>query len=136
MQRLVAMWFGTCYIERVESKGKLLMTNLTKTDVNGIEYYVSDDGEVSGMSQSGLAAMCGITEASLRTNLLSDIRGRAKQLPKSLESLQGKDIDLVSTTNNGARVVKSEYCASIIEYYAFDARNSNNVAWINLVVVL
>jgi hypothetical protein len=106
------------------------MTNLqiaTSKVINGIEFYISSDGTMSGCSVSGIARMCGVTQGSI-TQLLSKITDISKTLPESLESLRGKDLTLLVTTNNGAKVINSEVVSVIIAHYALNPKTNNATA--------
>lgn len=113
------------------------MTNaieLKSYEVDGIELYVSTDGSVTGMSITGLALCCGISRTSLRKLLVSG-GGTKEGVFTELEVLKPFDgkyfIDPTGvelTIENNAKIVRSDVCAIIIEYYAFESRSKNAVA--------
>jgi|GEM_PF-2414412 hypothetical protein len=118
------------------------MVNLIKPDNPDNEpqttefYTIAGTGE-SGMSQSGLAILCGVSQpaiAGLENTLIS------KAPSRWLESLVGKDLTLISSkvdpdlTVNGKlvgnlRIYKASACARIIQHYAFQG---NDVAQYSL----
>ena len=113
------------------------MTNaieLKSYDVDGIELYVSTDGAITGMSITGLALCCGISRTSLQKMLVSG--GATKEgVSTELEILKPfggnyfVDLEGVQLTiENNAKIVKSDVCAVVIEYYAFESRSKNAVA--------
>ena len=96
--------------------------------VNEIEFYVSNDGLQTGLSQNGLALLCGIDEKSIRKLLDKLNSGSDFELIESLRHIPGKDLWYVTDAQNNAKVVKAEYAAKVIEYYAFESKASNNTA--------
>jgi hypothetical protein len=64
---------------------------------DGIEFYVSKDGSIRGISQLGSAKLCGIAEVSFRDQLkrwfdrASDGSKGEDCLPLELEHLRGTD---------------------------------------------
>jgi hypothetical protein len=91
---------------------------------DGIELYVSEKGDESGASQTGLARLCGIDESTLR-RLLSDRHKMALILG---EDIPTEDLYLGITSNQQAKIIKSKYCTKIIQYYAFTAKNKTETA--------
>ena len=103
------------------------MTDLMKpVEINEIKFYVSNDGLQTGLSQNGLAILCGIDEKTIR-KLLNKLSTETEVI-ETLKSLQGKEFWFGLDAENNAKVVKSEYAAKIIEYYAFDSKAANNTA--------
>jgi hypothetical protein len=109
------------------------MTNLIKpTDGDSTEFYTVEETGESGMSQTGLAILCGVSRQAiieLEKTLVS------KAPSKWLEPFIGKDLTLVSNesdlplTVNGKpvgnlRIYKAGVCARIIQHYAFRANGS------------
>jgi hypothetical protein len=91
---------------------------------NGIELYVSGKGDKTGMSQRGLARLCGINESSLR-ELLGD-RGRLAKI--SGETIPTEDLYCAVSSSQQAKVIDSKYCGQIIYYYALESPNKNAIA--------
>jgi len=110
---------------------------VSPTVVDGIEFYVSKDGSKCGVSQIGLARLCGIPEASLRRHLdqfTNSLGSGARHLeaPKLLKDLEGKEFYLAISSNRQAKVVSADVAARIIQYYAFESRNKSEVAQFSL----
>ena len=116
------------------------MVNLIKPENLGdssttAEFYTIESTGESGMSQTGLAVLCGVSRQaiiSLEQTLVS------KSPSKWLESLVGKDLTLVSNDKsvsvNGSpagnlKVYRAGVCARIIQHYAF---RGNEVAQYSL----
>jgi hypothetical protein len=105
--------------------------------VDGIEFYVSQDGKQCGVSQIGLARLCGLAESTTRdlleylTNPM-DSSARGKESTKLGKDLQGKDFYLAVSSIKGAKVVDSKVAARIIQYFAFEAKRTTESAKFSL----
>lgn len=93
--------------------------------VDEIEFYVSSDGKYTGMSITGLARMSGVKRQTLSKLLASVNEGSNLEL---LEPLKNKVFHTQLEADNSAKIVDSEACAAVIEYYAFDSKVSNPTA--------
>lgn len=96
--------------------------------VEEIEFYVSDSGETTGMSLSGLARLCGVNLSTIQKLTSKVNNATTKVTSESLESLQDKVFSKNQSTDNNSKIVDSEACAAIIEYYAFDSKAKNEKA--------
>jgi hypothetical protein len=85
--------------------------------VNGIEFYVSNSGDESGISITGLSIVCGVGYSTI-TSLINGLSDHDKSTYKELEHLRGKTLALTISSNQQAKVIKDEYAADIISYYA------------------
>lgn len=92
---------------------------------NGIEFYVSGDGSQSGVSQVGLARLCGVAETSIRRMVNTD---RLKAPSKALESFTGNVFHLDLTSEQNAKIITTDAAAEIIFYYAFESTTTNSTA--------
>ena len=105
------------------------MTNVitvTQNVVNEIEFYVNDDGTYTGMSQSGLAKLCGIARSTLQNFL---IRAADGSISNELKSLCDKTSELPSPkADKNAEIIHSSICAEVIYYYAFESKAKNDTA--------
>lgn len=105
------------------------MVNLIKREPEGsnegtFEFYTVDDTGESGMSQTGLAILCGVTQpaiSALEKTLIS------KAPSRTLEPFVGKPLTLISSQGeevfvNGKRVgnltvYTAAFCAAVIRHY-------------------
>lgn len=106
----------------------------TKSSNNGIEFYVSEDGKTTGMSLTGLSLCAGISRTTLR-ELLGLKSVNKTKTANCIDCLKPFDNDyfiefeeLNGKVENNAKLVKSEVCATIISYYAYEARAKNETA--------
>lgn len=107
------------------------MTDLKFTAKNegGIEFYVSNDGEESGMSIRGLARCAGIARSTL-TGILDSIVAGSITI-ETLKPFIYKDFVFleVAGSDHNAKIIPSDLCAAIISYYAFESKSAkNNIA--------
>lgn len=104
------------------------MTELTfqSESHNGIEFYVSNDGQKTGMSIAGLARCCGVSHATLR-GIFKALDGGTTTIEK-LKPFIGKVFFESGDggSENNAKIIQSEVCAAVITYYAFDSKSAKN----------
>lgn len=102
------------------------------TTVGGIEFYVSTLTDEAGISQSGIARLCGLTETTIRL-LINGLSDRSlsdeRMRDPALAPMLGKDLSIKITSGNQAKVINAEYAGEIISYYAF---KGNKTAYISL----
>lgn len=107
------------------------MTDLIKVSpsiVDDIEFYISNDASIKGVSVVGLARLCGIDRSTI-SNVVNDLnRGVGKNAPNQLECLQGKVFTPLAISNNGAKIVDHKAASRIIRYYAYESRSANDIA--------
>lgn len=103
------------------------MTNLIHDENDKLGFYTVEATGESGMSQSALAVLCGVSRQAI-IELESTLVSRAPS--KWLKQLVGEDLTLVSDktdpslTVNGKppgnlRIYKASACAQIVKHYAF-----------------
>lgn len=97
--------------------------------VNDIEFYVSDENDIAGMSLTGVSRLSGV-----HLSTICDLANRLEnpsvtKVPKELEPLRGKVFAPLVVGVNGAKIVSSKAASRIIRYYAYESRNAkNNIA--------
>lgn len=92
------------------------MSNLAQIikEVDGVEFYTDIATGKSGISQSGLAILCGVDEKSIR-NAINSIR--TSKPYKGLEHLVDKVSECRTKTKSGMWLCNDELCIAIIRYY-------------------
>jgi hypothetical protein len=92
--------------------------------IDGIEFYVSSNGEESGISQVGLARLCGVNEIAIR-RLVDDLSVRhdltspqASSRLEKLKHLRCLPLAIDISSNQQAVVIKDEYAGDIIRYFS------------------
>lgn len=102
------------------------MIEVSPQIVNDIEFYVSEDLNVSGVSISGLARLSGVHMTSI-SNLVARLDNPSiKSVPKELEPFVGKVFTPMTTGINGAKIINSKTAARIIRYYAYESKQACN----------
>lgn len=87
------------------------LIKVTSTTIDGIEFYVSQDGSVTGMSQRGLAKLVGLSENSVRNKITLF----------ELEPLQVNAPRRATNLSNNVNLLDGPSCVRLITYYAFEA---------------
>jgi hypothetical protein len=106
-----------------------------KVEQEGIDFYVSNDGKISGMSLRGLSLFIGLghntvaklvnaIESGYPQEELINENTRFQRLPDSMKSLTGKlYVPCTPKAENNAKIINSEACEAIIFHYAFENEN-------------
>ncbi|NJN48656.1 MAG: hypothetical protein HC805_01145 [Alkalinema sp. RL_2_19] len=94
---------------------------ITQVIDDGIEFFTIDLTGESGMSESGLARLCGVHRKAIQ-KLLFKLSLATSPLAECLEPYRGKDLELRLRGKNNHRIIRSDVCAAIIEYYTYEAR--------------
>lgn len=98
-----------------------MATDIVRAEIDGVEFFVLPSGE-SGMSISGLARLCGVTQQAL-SKMLQSVP--TSSCPEFLKCLQ--EVELMPTTNN-VTFIHDRACATILEWYAFESRRTTDKA--------
>lgn len=96
--------------------------------INDIEFYVSSDETVMGLSISGLSRLCGVPRKTLSDQLANINEPGEKKLPETLQPLAGKVFTLAVSSVNGAKIIDSKAASRIIRYYAYESKNTTPTA--------
>jgi hypothetical protein len=104
--------------------------NITRVERDGVEFFTINATGESGMSESGLARLCGVARQTVSELLQNWIAGKTR--PECLKLFTDKDfrsqVRLQAQGLNHATVVRSEVCAAVIEYYAFESKRKTKEA--------
>lgn len=97
---------------------------LLKKDDGGVEFYTVSLTGQSGMSQSGLALLCGVSRTTIQ-NLESTLATSAPS--QTLEPFVGKRFTLATSEDDAViggrpigniRIYKSSFCAAVLKHYS------------------
>ncbi len=115
-----------------QAEDRLLMSIL-RVEQDGIEFFTEALTGHCWMSESGLARLCGISQQGMRKKIQALLT--TKSTFGSLKDFAGKKVSRQLTLKiNGLQVnvslLPSDFCAAIIEYYAFESRHKTETAMI------
>ena len=107
---------------------------ITRVIRDNVEFFTIDETGESGMSESGLARLCGVSTPAVIQILRS--LSLTSDHEKSLEPQRSRNFRLKlhrdEITSRGQNsdivLVRATACARVIEYYAFDSRRKTEAA--------
>lgn len=101
--------------------------SILRHEENGVEFFTVQTTGESGMSQSGLARMCGVTQKAI-DNLLD--RLSTSSCPNFLKPLQESNLTLGTSYHeyHNVTIIKDSVCAVILEWYAFESQRPTEKA--------
>jgi transcriptional regulator with XRE-family HTH domain len=109
--------------------------NITRVERDGVEFFTIDETGESGMSESGLARLCGVTRRAVDKVLRSTPatwehkKSLEPHRNKSVRLLPNKDFATSRGQNADINLIRAEVCAKVIEYYAFDSKYKTEEAF-------
>ncbi len=103
------------------------MSEIIRVVEDGVEFFTITATGESGMSQSGLARLCGVDEGAVR-KLLKSVRTSSSD--KFLEPLWDMELTLRTSYREykNAIILKDEVCVLMLEWYAFESQRPNDTA--------
>ncbi|WP_024547061.1 hypothetical protein [Picosynechococcus sp. NKBG15041c] len=101
--------------------------NILRYEENDIEFFTIQATGESGMSQSGLARLCGVSRQAVN-QLVNSVS--TSSCPEFLKPLQNRSLTLSSSYDEfkNAQVLKDFVCARILEWYAFESQRPTKEA--------
>ncbi|AGF53629.1 unknown protein (plasmid) [Synechocystis sp. PCC 6803] len=101
--------------------------SILRYEENGIEFFTVQATGESGMSQSGLARLCGVDEKSIRVVLKSV---RSSSCSNFLKPLQNIELTVRNSYHEfkNVTILRDTVCAHILEWYAFESQRPNETA--------
>ena len=101
---------------------------ITRTIRDGVEFFTIDSTGESGMSESGLAVLCGISQQAInkilrnlvttygeQSALKTNLDGKIWLQPRGLSAMERGKITNLS-------IVNAKACAAIVKHYAFESK--------------
>ena len=109
--------------------------NITRVERDGVEFFTIDETGESGMSESGLAILCGVSHQAVNKVIRSLLA--TWEQDKSLEPQRNKGVRLQPNkdsrtprgNNADISLIRAEACVKVIEYYAFESRHKTQEAF-------
>jgi hypothetical protein len=105
------------------------MMNITRVIQDGVEFFTIDSTGESGMSESGLAILCGVTHQSVNLFLRNRVASKTdssglQATPRASSRLQARGLTSEERSYiSNLSIVRAEVCAEVIEHYAFTSKN-------------
>ena len=101
--------------------------DILRRESEGIEFFTVQTTGESGMSQSGLARMCGVNRKAIN-NLLNSVS--TSSCHNFLKPLQDKELTLITSVHEfkNVTIIKDSVCAVILEWYAFESQRPTEKA--------
>lgn len=108
--------------------------NITRVERDGVEFFTVDDTGESGMSESGLARLCGVAPVSVHrfissTSLAWD---HEKELNpafrKTIPFKPNGNSNLKFGQNSNIKILSAVVCARVIRHYALESKNKTQEA--------
>jgi hypothetical protein len=102
--------------------------NITRVERDGVEFFTIDDTGESGMSETGLARLCGVTRMAVNKKLRESVYtweqdGSLKPgFRKNLSCIPRDGRKISSSQDLNIKVLSAELCARVIEHYAFESK--------------
>jgi hypothetical protein len=105
--------------------------SFTRVEQNGVEFFSETKTGIGKMSKKGLAHLCGITQQSMSERIQQTTSG--KLVPECLKEFAGMAIpEQVTLKFDGYTtnviLFPSDFCAAMIEFYAFESRHKTQTA--------
>jgi hypothetical protein len=102
--------------------------NITRVERDGVEFFTIDETGESGMSESGLAILCGVSHQAVNKVIRSLLA--TWEQDKSLEPQRNKGVRLQPSKdsktprghNADISLIRAEACSKVIEHYAFESK--------------
>ena len=102
--------------------------NITRVERDGVEFFTIDETGESGMSESGLAYLCGVARSSLHEFINKSSLGweHEKELNPNFRKVLSHKASLPKDAkpgqNSNIKILSATVCAKTIEHYAFESK--------------
>lgn len=109
------------------------MSEILRTEENGVEYFTVVETGESGMSQRGLARACGVDENTIRylVKSITSNNLRNKSTQKRFKRFVGEDLSLrnkIPNKNGGAiKALNAKFCFAVIKHYAVEGYDTAEI---------
>jgi hypothetical protein len=105
--------------------------SFTRVEQDGVEFFSETKTGIGKISKKGLAYLCGITQQSMSERIQQTTTG--KSLPECLKEFAGMPIPEQVTLkfdgySTNVILFPSDFCAAMIEFYAFESRHKTETA--------
>ena len=111
---------------------------ITRVERDGVEFFTVDDTGESGMSESGLARLCGVSPVAIHKfiSMSALTWDHEKQLNpafrKTIAFKPGSGKNLKPSQNSNIKVLSAIVCARVIRHYALESKYKTQEALFTL----
>jgi hypothetical protein len=108
--------------------------NITRVERDGVEFFTIDETGESGMSESGLARLCGVAPVSVHRFISMSALAweHEKELNprfrKTIALKPGDCKNLSPSQNSNIKILSAIVCARVIGHYAFESKHKTEQA--------
>jgi hypothetical protein len=108
--------------------------NITRVERDGVEFFTIDATGESGMSEAGLARLCGVTrQAVMKVLRETGVTKRDENSLKSSSSKYSRVLPKGLTSDERSYIshfsfISASVCADVVEHYAIDSRHKTEEA--------
>jgi hypothetical protein len=112
--------------------------NITRVDRDGVEFFTVDETGESGMSESGLARLCGVSPVSIHKFVSSSAltwdqeKALNPAFRKTIAFKPGSGKNLKSSQNSNIKILSALVCARVIRHYALESKYKTQEALFTL----
>ena len=108
--------------------------NITRVERDGVEFFTIDETGESGMSESGLARLCGVSPVGIHKFVSNSLItwDQEKELNpafrKTIAFKPKQALDFKPGQNSNIKILSATVCARTIEHYAFESKHKTEQA--------
>jgi hypothetical protein len=112
--------------------------NITRVERDGVEFFTVDETGESGMSESGLARLCGVSPVSIHKFVSSSAltweheKALNPAFRKTIAFKPGSGKNLKSSQNSNIKILSALVCARVIRHYALESKYKTQEALFTL----
>ena len=102
--------------------------NITRVERDGVEFFTIDETGEAGMSESGVARLCGVSSVAIHKfiSMSALTWEHEKELNprfrKTIALKPGDCKNLSPSQNSNIKILSATVCARVIEHYAFESK--------------
>ena len=108
--------------------------NITRVERDGVEFFTIDETGESGMSESGLARLCGVAPSSVHRFVSNSAvrwdheKTLDPRFRKTINFCDGNGENSSSRPKSNLKILSATVCARTIEYFTFDSKSKTEEA--------
>ena len=102
--------------------------NITRVERDGVEFFTIDETGESGMSETGIARLCGVSQVGIHKFISNSLItwDQEKELNplfrKTIATKPKQFLDFKPGQNSNIKILSATVCARTIEHFAFESK--------------